>query len=185
MKKRNEEQKPVKKKPGNFTIEVANASTNTYFFNNELTKIGKLADAGDLDSLKQLYDSNGLNLKVLYDAIENIIKCIIKVKKESNSDIKKRLALLWIQYINTQDPEIKQLIDEIETNLRKTHNIFNYILAMMSPENSWIIHKTYIDPETSNNKHWYIAHFSKTTFYKKKHNAILEFGKYLLQLDYD
>ncbi|MFV8401454.1 MG284/MPN403 family protein [Mycoplasma sp. 005V] len=152
---------------------------------NDANEINQFAQMGDVDSLKRIYDSNGLNLKALYDAIENIIKYIITAHKEAESKNKQKLALLWIQYLNTKDPEIKELIQEKEANLKKTSNIFNYILAMMTPENSWIIHKTYIDNETKNNSQWYTEYFSKTTFYKKKHSAILEFGKFLLQLEYD
>ncbi|MFV8499680.1 MG284/MPN403 family protein [Mycoplasma sp. VS424B] len=151
----------------------------------EAQDIKEYAQTGNIDALKNIYDSNGLNLKSLYDAIENIIKYIITAHKETESKNKQRLALLWIQYMTTKDEQIKETIDEMEQGLKRTNSIFSYILAMMSAENSWIIHKTYIDPETKDNKHWYLEHFSKTTFYKKKHSAILEFGKFLLQLDYD
>ncbi|MFV8479748.1 MG284/MPN403 family protein [Mycoplasma sp. T193] len=152
---------------------------------NETKDIKKYAQSGNIEALKNIYDSNGLNLKNLYDAIENIIKYIITAHKEAESKNKQKLALLWIQYMTTKDEQIKEIIDEMEQGLKRTNSIFNYILAMMSAENSWIIHKTYIDPATKDNKHWYLEYFSKTTFYKKKHSAILEFGKFLLQLDYD
>ncbi|VEU70608.1 MG284/MPN403 family protein [Mycoplasmopsis glycophila] len=74
------------------------------------------------------------------------------------------------------DNEENQLeIERVEKQIQGEGTLIKLILSLMSPENAWLIEKCYLDPETKNGKGWYLDYFSKTTFYKRKKQAITEF----------
>ncbi|SJZ45812.1 MG284/MPN403 family protein [Mycoplasmopsis verecunda] len=159
--------------------------TNDDDIKTDIDLFQELAEDRDIEKLQQLYKINMINTKFLYDTITSIIKNMVEVKKINNMKNKMKLTFLWIQYINSRDLRIKKEIEELEVYCKNPPSVFNYILSIMSKENAWLIHKIFLDTETSNDKYWYKKYFSKTTFYKKKQIAIMEFGRYLLQTSDD
>ncbi|CCP23930.1 hypothetical protein ONA00_06150 [Mycoplasmopsis cynos] len=78
--------------------------------------------------------------------------------------------------------ELREFQRVLERRLQDGSTLINYIMEYMTPESSWIIEKCYLDEETKDFTEWYLKHFSKTTFYKKKKIAILEFANLYLGL---
>ncbi|MBN4083737.1 DUF1492 domain-containing protein [Mycoplasma sp. CSL10137] len=58
------------------------------------------------------------------------------------------------------------------------NSIVRMILDNMTHKHSWILEKCYLDKNTMDNTLWYEQHFSKTTFYKVKREAVKEFVSY-------
>ncbi|WP_117275032.1 MG284/MPN403 family protein [Mycoplasmopsis edwardii] len=80
------------------------------------------------------------------------------------------------------DKEIKEVRKILERRLNSKTHLITMILKSLSPESSWIIENCYLNENTRDYTEWYLKHFSKTTFYKKKRIAILEFANYYFGL---
>ncbi|AWX70299.1 hypothetical protein DP067_02955 [Mycoplasmopsis anatis] len=79
-----------------------------------------------------------------------------------------------LQYKLPKDFEVNWKNEDIDWNWETEY--VKFILKNMSKINSMIIEKTYIqNNNNSKDKNWYKDYFSKTTFYKKKKQAELEF----------
>lgn len=78
-----------------------------------------------------------------------------------------------IQYQLPKDFQIDWEDEDIDWNWETEY--VKFILKNMTKINSMIIEKTYIQNNNSKDKNWYKEYFSKTTFYKKKKQAELEF----------
>ncbi|WP_324672851.1 hypothetical protein U5U50_00310 [Mycoplasma sp. 888] len=90
-------------------------------------------------------------------------------------NLKSKIVNLETILRHKNDPEVSKQL-EIETNkLKKDSSLVGLVLSLMKIQNSWIINKMYCDEETRYNKEWYTDYFSKTTFYKRKREAIKEF----------
>ena len=84
-----------------------------------------------------------------------------RIKKMSNIMIEKR----GVHYENKLNDSVYSKIMEN----KKVVSIFETILSLMSPEQSMIIQKDFINPGSSS---WHDDIWSKTTYYKLKHKAI-------------
>ncbi|QDY87292.1 MG284/MPN403 family protein [Mycoplasma anserisalpingitidis] len=78
-----------------------------------------------------------------------------------------------IQYQLPKDFKINWEDEDIDWNWETEY--VKFILKNMTKINSMIIEKTYIQNSNLKDKNWYKEYFSKTTFYKKKKQAELEF----------
>lgn len=78
-----------------------------------------------------------------------------------------------IQYQLPKDFKINWEDENIDWNWETEY--VKFILKNMTKINSMIIEKTYIQNSNLKDKNWYKEYFSKTTFYKKKKQAELEF----------
>ncbi|QDY88507.1 MG284/MPN403 family protein [Mycoplasma anserisalpingitidis] len=78
-----------------------------------------------------------------------------------------------IQYQLPKDFQIDWEDEDIDWNWETEY--VKFILKNMTKINSMIIEKTYIQNNNLKDKNWYKEYFSKTTFYKKKKQAELEF----------
>lgn len=65
---------------------------------------------------------------------------------------------------------------EIDNNL-KIKSFFEQVLDLLSPTSHLIIENLYLKRDIS--KNWFDKYFCKTTYYKRKHDAIDEFLAYL------
>lgn len=104
--------------------------------------------------------------------IKNIVetnrlgKTINEIRKNGQSNNK-------IQYQLPKDFKINWEDEDIDWNWETEY--VKFILKNMTKINSMIIEKTYIQNNNLKDKNWYKEYFSKTTFYKKKKQAELEF----------
>ncbi|MEA4333871.1 MG284/MPN403 family protein [Mycoplasma sp. 1232] len=113
--------------------------------------------------------------KALYAQECAVVNNIFKLRDIFIKNLKSKIVNLETILRHKNDPEVSKQL-EIETNkLKKDSSLVGLVLSLMKIQNSWIINKMYCDEETRYNKEWYTDYFSKTTFYKRKRDAIKEF----------
>ncbi|WP_322935219.1 hypothetical protein RRG40_01150 [Mycoplasmopsis felis] len=127
---------------------------------------------------------------VTQETNENIIK-----NKDNYNFQLSLMKKLFDSYDNYKDEMIKKLlslklkneyllkdttkeIQQVEKCLEDKNNVIHTILNYLTPRNASIIEKCYLDKVTKHNTTWYSDHFSKTTFYKYKKEAVSQFVNY-------
>ncbi|WP_036451950.1 MG284/MPN403 family protein [Mycoplasma buteonis] len=112
----------------------------------------------------------------LYTQQLEFLKSVFRTYEAYRKQLRYDLFTLKYELMNkVNDLEIQKQMKLIEEKLNGKGSLISLILSMMDKENAWIIEKCHLDSESSNNPHWYLDYFSKTTFYKKKRLAVKEF----------
>ncbi|TDV24476.1 hypothetical protein BCF59_0448 [Mycoplasmopsis mustelae] len=125
----------------------------------------------DLEKETILQNRDNYNFKL------KLINDIFNSYEDYQDRIRKKLLSLKFnkKYVNkTSDDEIQL----IEKRLHDQTDVIHTILTYLTPRNAWIIEKCYLDKFTKFKTTWYEEHFSKTTFYKYKREAVDQFVNY-------
>ncbi|EIE41329.1 hypothetical protein MCANUFG1_03240 [Mycoplasmopsis canis UFG1] len=122
--------------------------------------------------------------KDFYAKMCKLISQIFISRFEFKKILQKQIAKLKLRSrFFPNDQELIKTIDNLEKEIyNDANNTIRFILSQMSPEGAWMIENCYLNEETRDVNEWYLKHFSKTTFYKKKKAAILEFTSFYLAL---
>ncbi|VEU58777.1 MG284/MPN403 family protein [Mycoplasmopsis gallinacea] len=112
--------------------------------------------------------------KTFYNQQCRLTKEICKMHLLYLDNIKKQISCLkFKERFEKTNPEFAAKRQLLEEKLQQNDSLIQIVLSNMSPKNAWIIEKTYLS--NNYNSEWYLDYFSKTTFYKRKREAIKEF----------
>ncbi|MGZ9755793.1 MG284/MPN403 family protein [Mycoplasma sp. 394] len=125
----------------------------------------------DLKKDTLLKNKNNYNFKL------KIMKSLFDSYEKYLDHIRKKLIRIRFNTLETEENRIAEL-KNFERKLNDKNDIIHTILNYLTPRNAWIIEKCYLDRATRSKTTWYEEHFSKTTFYKYKKDAINQFVGY-------
>ncbi|QGZ97721.1 hypothetical protein GE118_02795 [Mycoplasma sp. NEAQ87857] len=124
-------------------------------------------------------DNETLLEKQLYVQQCKVIDEIFKTHDFYVLLLKEKLLRLKFMMKNKHDQiDLKQKQELLEEKIKGKGTLIEIVLKLMHPHTAWLIEKCYLDPETKFDGRWYLEHFSKTTFYKRKKEAVQEFVGY-------
>ncbi|WP_426461158.1 MG284/MPN403 family protein [Mycoplasma hafezii] len=90
-----------------------------------------------------------------------------------------KYELFKLRYESLRDDadqdKIKDQERELEAKIQGKGSVIELILSLMDTDKAWLIKKCYWDSESKINNQWYLEYFSKTTFYKRKREAVKQF----------
>ncbi|ADE19470.1 MG284/MPN403 family protein [Mycoplasma crocodyli] len=99
--------------------------------------------------------------------------CQLKLLNEKLASVRmfkeKLKGAINATYNNTEE------ISRIEQAKNQSTDLIDFVLKNMTPFNSWLIKNAFMTKNEQLMGHWYEEYFSKTTYYKKKKEAINEF----------
>ncbi|EFF41243.1 MG284/MPN403 family protein [Mycoplasmopsis alligatoris] len=111
----------------------------------------------------------------LYKQQCKVVKQICELKTLNSKMEKVRVFKELLKKNKNNKYDNSEPIKEIKKENKKTTDLIDFVLDNMNPFNSWIIKKSFMDKNENLMSHWYEEFFSKTTYYKKKKEAIREF----------
>ncbi|RIV16824.1 MG284/MPN403 family protein [Mycoplasmopsis gallopavonis] len=116
--------------------------------------------------------------KKLYEQQCKVIKEIFATNEVYREVIKYKLFQLKFNKMHNVGEKVEQEINDLEKMMKGEGSLIRMVLEFMTPSNAWIIEKCFLDQTTKFQSEWYLERFSKTTFYKRKKEAIQEFLKF-------
>ncbi|WP_157771829.1 MG284/MPN403 family protein [Mycoplasmopsis bovirhinis] len=121
--------------------------------------------------------------KYFYNQMCKLLRELFATYLEYKDLIKKQVIRTKLELrFFPHDRHIEEGLEFLEEKLKNKEDFIQVILSYMSSESAWLLKNCYLNNETKDMTEWYLKHFSKTTFYKKKKTAVLEFASYYLVL---
>ncbi|QNM93408.1 hypothetical protein H9M94_02215 [Mycoplasma sp. Pen4] len=111
----------------------------------------------------------------LFERQKEVLDKIFELEKKYKNLLKNQTMMLLAKSSKTGNSSLLEQVEMIQDRINGKGSLIYLALAMMSVENSWMLTHLYLDEASQLDKKWYEKYFSKTTFYKRKKEAIREF----------
>ncbi|WP_406613803.1 MG284/MPN403 family protein [Mycoplasma corogypsi] len=130
------------------------------------------------DNDNKMVSASSLQLeKKLVDQQLVVVNEIFKAEKLYNQIIKEKLLILdrLRQMQQITEDKYYDLKNNLEDKISDANSIAKTVIINMGPQNKWMMEKCFIEQAELQDKKWYEEYFSKSTYYKRKREAITEF----------